>query len=522
MLNLIPKPVYAKEGNGRFVLPDNAAVYSEIDLPLIKNKGAEDSCIKIFKDESLEKEEYYLTINDSGVQIKASGASGAYYALQSVRMLGRLDEGKNELPFVEIKDKPKYAWRGLSLDESRHFFGKENVKKYLDDMFRLKLNVFHWHLTDDQGWRIEIKKYPLLTEIGSKRAYTHLGGWHCYRIEDKEYGGYYTQEDIKEIVEYAAERCISILPEIDVPAHFAAALASYPELACRNIKRDVFGGFGGIVFTKNKIFDWNRPCCMGKKSSLDFIFDVYDEACSLFPFEYFHVGGDECDVSEWKKCPDCQRVMKENGFKNEQQLQQKLTNELCAFLKKKGKRMLAWNDILKKGYENIDKDVVVQQWLPGQDKNTVAFAENGGKILMSNHKSFYFDMTYAQYPLKNTYDFSPKKYKIENEECLIGIEAQVWTEWIRTFDKVQFMAHPRMEALAETAWTPDCEKDFKDFLGRYEGYKSVYASLGINFAADEICMPKNRIKRSYIVRKFFRGNPDYEFNENNRLKETKK
>lgn len=519
MLNLIPKPAEVKEERGFFKLEKGAAVYSQIDLPLVKNIGGENSPVKIYADASLDKEEYRLSVGEAGIVIKASDKAGAYYALQSVRMLGRLDEGKNLVPFVEISDKPQYKWRGQMLDVSRHFFDKAAVKDLLDDMFRLKLNVFHWHLTDDQGWRIEIKKYPKLTEIGSKRSFTQVGGWGSSKTEDIPHGGYYTQEDIKEIVEYAAQRCISIVPEIDVPAHFAAALAAYPHLACRNIQSRVFGEMGGRLFTLKGIRDWNRPACLGKKESLQFIFDVYDEVCGLFPFEYFHVGGDEADVSEWKKCPDCQKAMKEMGFANERELQKKLTNELCEYLKSKGKHMIAWNDVLRQGTERLDTDMVVQQWLPGQDKHTRHFAEIGGKIIMSNHKSFYFDMPYAQYPLKNTYAFKPSQYGINDKNKMLGVEGEMWTEWVPSVSKMQFMLHPRMEALAEVAWTPESSRDFNDFRARYEGYKSVYKQLGINFAADSICMPKNLLKRAHIRRKFTFGDPDLEFRENNKQKE---
>lgn len=519
MLNLIPKPVQAKEARGFFKLEKGAAVYSEIELPLVKNTGGEDSPVKIYSDSGLGKEEYRLCVNESGVVIKASDKAGAYYALQSLRMLGRFDEGENCVPFVEISDKPQYEWRGQMLDISRHFFDKNAVKGLLDDMFRLKLNVFHWHLTDDQGWRIEIKKYPKLTEIGSKRAYSQIGGWGSKKIKNVPHGGFYTQDDIKEIVAYAAERCISIVPEIDVPAHFAAALAAYPHLACRNIQSHVFGEMGGRIFASKGIKDWNRPACLGKKESLQFIFEVYDEVCELFPFEYFHVGGDEADVSEWKKCPDCQKAMKEMGFKNERELQKKLTNELCEYLKSKGKHMIAWNDVLRQGTERLDTDMVVQQWLPGQDKHTRHFSEIGGKIIMSNHKSFYFDMTYALYPLKNTYNFKPSQYGIKDSNKVLGVEGEMWTEWVPTVSKMQFMTHPRMEALAEVAWTPESSRDFNDFRARYEGYKSVYKQLGINFAADSICMPKNLLKRAHIRRKFTFGDPDLELRENNKQKE---
>lgn len=523
MVNLIPLPREINLSKGEFIMPKDAAVYSEIELELVKSDGGEDAPVRIYTDSSLGREEYRLKVNENGVEIKASEKAGAYYALQSVRMLGRFDEGKNRIPFVEISDKPAFSWRGIHLDESRHFFGVENVKSLLDDMFRLKLNVFHWHLTDDQGWRIEIKKYPLLTEIGSKRSFTHKGGWRCAERDDTQYGPYYyTQEQIREIVDYAADRCINIVPEIDVPAHFAAALAAYPQLACRNLKREVFGCMGDIFFKNAGIKDWNRPLCLGKKESVQFIFDVYDEVCSLFPFEYFHVGGDECDVSEWKTCPDCQKAMKEYGFKNEKELQKKLTNELCEYLKNKGKHMIAWNDVLNQGVERLDQSMVIQQWLPGQDKNTVRFAESGGKIIMSNHKSFYFDMTYAQTPLSSTYKFSPKHYGINDESAILGIEGETWTEWIDSFSFVQFKIHPRLEALSEVAWTPESKRNYAQFVKRYMAYKSVYKPLGINFAADEIAMPKNPFKRALIYRKFFSGDPEYEFRENNKLKEIRK
>lgn len=520
MINLIPMAREVRASKGVFRLKKDSAVYSEIELPLVKNKGDKDSPVKIFREESLGKEAYRLKVDANGVEIKASDRAGAYYALQSVRMLGRFDEGKNEIPYVTIQDAPQFQWRGIHLDESRHFFGMEHIKSLLDDMFRLKLNVFHWHLTDDQGWRVEIKKYPLLTEIGSKRRFTHIGGWGCAKTDNTPYGPYfYTQDQIKEIVDYAAERCIHIVPEIDAPAHFAAALAAYPHLACRNLKREVFGCMGDIFFKKEGIKDWNRPLCLGKKESVQFIFDVYDEICELFPFSYFHVGGDECDVSEWKTCPDCQKAMKEYGFKNEKELQKKLTNELCEYLKKKGKHMIAWNDVLNQGIDRLDGSMVIQQWLPGQDKNTKHFAASGGKIIMSNHKSFYFDMPYAQYPLANTYKFTPEKYGITDYDSVLGVEGETWTEWIDSFSKVQLHQHPRMEALAEVAWTPAKKRDYAQFLKRYKAYQSVFKPLGINFAVDKIAMPKNPLKRGSVCRKFRSGDPDYEFNENNRLKE---
>lgn len=301
MLQLIPLAYYAQEKSGVFAIDEQLKVNSDFDLELLKLEKAQDGKLVIKKDSSLDKEEYKLEVTPDLISIRASSETGAYYALQTLRQIGKFELGSKEIPCCIINDKPRFSWRGVQLDESRHFFGKEYVKKMLDMMFMLKLNVFHWHLTDDQGWRIEIKKYPLLTEIGSKRAYTQIHGWGSTDIINEEYSGFYTQDDIKEIVDYAAKRGIMVVPEIDFPAHCAAAIAAYPWLACREINRDVPGYFGGAIpQRKLRQFDWNRPICPGKDKTVDFVKNVIDEVCSLFPAPYFHIGGDEAPKSEWK------------------------------------------------------------------------------------------------------------------------------------------------------------------------------------------------------------------------------
>ena len=275
MLQLIPLAYYAQEKGGVFAIDEQLKVNSDFDLKLLKLEKAQDGKLVIKKDSSLDKEEYKLEVTPDLISIKASSETGAYYALQTLRQIGRFELGSKEIPCCIINDKPRFSWRGVQLDESRHFFGKEYVKKLLDMMFMLKLNVFHWHLTDDQGWRIEIKKYPLLTEIGSKRAYTQIHGWGSTDIINEEYSGFYTQDDIKEIVDYAAKRGIMVVPEIDFPAHCAAAIAAYPWLACREINRDVPGYFGGAIpQRKLRQFDWNRPICPGKDKTVDFVKNV--------------------------------------------------------------------------------------------------------------------------------------------------------------------------------------------------------------------------------------------------------
>ena len=517
MINLIPMAQSVKEKHAFFTFSGPINIVSQIELPLVETVKASNgiNTIVIKEDRALEKEEYKLTVTHNGVNIKASNRVGAYYALQTLRQIGRFDEGKKTVPCVEIVDKPQFEWRGLNVDESRHFFGKDFIKKVIDDMFRLKINVLHWHLSDDQGWRIEIKKYPLLTEIGSKRKYTQIGGWQVNKVDNTPYGGFYTQDDIKEIVKYAADRCVSIVPEIDIPAHFAAALAAYPQLACRNLKRDVQGFFGGIVPKKKGVKDWNRPLCVSKDETFHFICDVYEEVTELFPFKYFHIGGDECNTSEWQMCPECQKMMRENGLENERDLQVAFENRVSAFLKEKGKTAICWNDILK-GQGADKENIVIQQWLPGQDKAVKQFVNDGGRVIMSNHKEFYYDMPYAQTPLKKAYNYSLKKYGIndENIQNVLGVECEMWTEWIATEEKFMFLLHPRFEAFAEVAWLKEEKRNYKNFIFRYENYKSVLGKLGIIFAKTEIANPQNPIKRAEIVRKFRYGNPDTELLEN--------
>ncbi len=505
------------EHSGYIQLSYNEKIFSEIDLPLVKNLANSEARVNIHKNAALASEEYNLISNENGIFIEASGRQGAYYALQTLRQIGSFDEKVCRVPFVEINDSPKYKHRGLSLDESRHFFGKKYIKKYIDEMFRLKLNVLHWHLSDDQGWRVEIKKYPRLTEVGSVRKYTQVGGACSNKIEKNEYGGFYTQNDVREIVAYAAERCVNIMPEIDVPAHSGAAIAAYPELACRDLKTEVFGYFSNHIPDKKSIEAWNRPICLGKQENINFILDVYDEIAGLFPYEYIHIGGDECGTAEWSKCPNCRKTMQENGFKNEKEFQSMLTNTLCRHLNGLGKRVVGWNEVLNNG--NIDNNMVVQCWEDKRLPLVEKYAEGGGNIIMSNHRAFYFDMPYAINPLENTYSFLPKTYGInkEAEKNVLGVEGEVWTEWIPNTKKLEMQIHPRMEALAEVAWTNPGNRSFQDFQERYGNLKGVYNVVDINRASKKIYSIANGLKRLYYIYKFSHGNPDVEFMANEKL-----
>ncbi len=517
MLALIPSPFECEIQQGNYKLTQNSKVKSDFELSLLKAPRGEDAEIVIEKNPALSQEEYTLDVHSDGIKITASTQTGAYYALQSLRQLSRIELADGETPCCSIKDKPRFQWRGLQLDESRHFFGKEEVKRYLDYMFMMKLNVFHWHLTDDQGWRIEIKKYPLLTEIGSKREETHVDGWRTTHVVKGRYEGYYTQEDIKDIVEYARQRGIMVVPEIDMPAHFAAAMAAYPWLGCREIKTEVPGYFGGRVPLSRGIRDWNRTACMGKESTFEFVFNVIDEVCALFDAPYFHIGGDEAPRNEWKKCPLCQKVIQENHLNNEDDLQGWFNNRICEYVKSKGKRLIGWNEILSA--KNLDHSVVAQYWTPKRDKHAERYVNSGGNMIMSNHKSFYFDMTYAQYPLKNTYEYSPEKFGVEsrNMKNVLGVEGEMWTEWIDGREKLDLNLSPRIQALSEVAWSPENKSDWNDFKARLDLFKPFYKSLGRNYAVDSVSLVKNPFDRFYIKNKFYRGDTHLEVKLNKKF-----
>lgn len=509
-MNVIPLPKRFKEAEGVFVIGDT--VKSDFTLNLIKDYVRFDNsaAFVIEKDETLCGEEYRIKVTPEKLTVKASTKIGAYYALQSIRRLCSFDTGGREVPCCEIEDAPRFKWRGVQLDESRHFFGEAEVKRLLDFMFAEKLNVFHWHLTDDQGWRIEIKKYPLLCEIGSKRKYTQIGGWDCTDTEEKPHCGYYTQEQIRDIVLYAAERGITIVPEIDFPAHCASAMAAYPELMCFPEKTEVPGYFGGIIPERQLNFRWNKTLCCGKESTFEFVFGVLDEICSLFPSKYIHIGGDEAPKGEWKRCKSCKRIIKKNRLKNETELQGWFENRLIDFLKTKGKTPIGWNEIIR--CENLNNDgnsVVIQYWTRKRDKYAENYVNSGGAMILSNHQSFYFDMPYAMYPLCDTYNYSPVKYGITDADSknVLGVEGELWSEWIPDRGKLDLSAFPRLQALGEVAWSPEESRNFDGFMQRLDSLKPALEALGIGYARDKVSLNTDSKQKAEILKKFRGGDP---------------
>ncbi len=524
MLNIIPYPKSATKKNGVFVFDKNQEYSSDFDLPLVNEyfTFSDSANISFNTDETLKEEEYKLSITETQIKAFSSTKTGAYYAFITLRQL--IDKGK--APCCEIEDEPYFSWRGINIDESRHFFGEEQIKRIIDYMFFEKLNVLHWHLTDDHGWRLEIKRYPLLTEIGSKRTYTQTGGWKSFKYEKKAHGGFYTQEQIKDIIAYAKEMGITIVPEIDFPAHCLSAMAAYNELMCFPKEQKVIGHFswefGRKILNEER---GNKTLCVGKESTFDFVFGVLGEVCELFESGYIHIGGDEAPHSEWELCENCQRVIKENNLKNETELQGYFENRVFAFLREKGKIPIGWNEIASaKNLDINDKKAVVQYWTPRRDKNAEKYVNSGGSMILSNHQSFYFDMTYAQYPIGRTYNYDPAKFGVNSENLsnVLGVEGEFWSEWICDRRKLEMQMFPRLFALSEVAWLPKDKRDYNSFKKRWNSKKPALKEQGINYAEDSIAFAKNKFLSAEILYKFTHGNPYLEVELNDKYKHKEK
>lgn len=538
MMNIIPKPLKFEEKGGFKIIDKNSVIYFESELKDIKeifcetfpvsgvcevSGDKEKADILFLLGEKLGEEAYIINIDNNKAVIEASAYAGALYAVKTLEQLCFFEKGNDKInfPCVYIEDEPRYKHRGLMLDEARHFFGKDEVKRILSLMAFYKLNTFHWHLTDDQGWRIEIKKYPLLTEIGSKRKDSQLGGWHSGKLEGKPHSGFYTQAEIREIVGFAKRLNITVIPEIDMPAHFAAAIAAYNYLACREIKSEVHWFFGGHIPTTKGWFDYNRPSCAGKESTYEFIFDVLDEITELFPSPFFHIGGDEAPKNEWNKCSECQKRMKENGLKDAEELQGYFNNRISDYLRKKGKRLIVWNEALKA--ENLDRTVVGQYWTAKKDPNVLKHIENGGEVVICKHEAFYFDMCYSQYPLGNTYNFeaTDKMIPEEYESRVLGLEGELWTEWVADREKIDVQLFPRVLALSECCWVKDKKKNFPEFLKRKNAHEKMLDIMGVCYAADEISMPRSFIKRLWEKHLWYKKDTDRDVIRNREFKKQK-
>jgi len=438
-------------------------------------------------------EGYHLEIDDKTIRISASSPAGIFYGIQTLWQLIPVeafskpnDKARTvSLSGIRISDYPRYTWRGMHLDVSRHFFPKEFVKKYIDLIARYKMNIFHWHLTDDNGWRIEIKKYPKLTDIAAWRVdRTHQVWTEVSPPEPGEkaaYGGFYTQEDIREIVEYARQRYITIIPEIEMPGHTSEVFAAYPEYSCTGQTLYVQPG---TYWPNTDIF------CAGKDETFAFIEDILTEVAALFPGPYIHIGGDEADKTRWKECKLCQKRIKTEGLKNEEELQSYFIRRAEKMLHKLGKRLIGWDEILEGG---LAPDATVMSWR-GFDGGIEA-ARAGHDVVMSPVSHCYFDYYQADpefeplaiggfLTLKKVYGFDPTPPVLTADEAkhILGGQANVWTEYIPTPQHAEYMALPRMTALAEALWSPRDGRDFENFLERLQPHLARFEREGTNYS----------------------------------------
>ena len=432
-------------------------------------------------------EAYQLKVDANQVVISSPSEAGVFYGIQTLRKAVDVAEGSNvELPAVEIKDQPRFGYRGMMLDVGRHFFSMDEIKTYIDMMALHNINRFHWHLSEDQGWRIEIKKYPKLTEIGSMRKETVIGH-NSGKYDGKPYGGFYTQEQAKEIVAYAAERYITVIPEIDLPGHMQAALAAYPELGCTGGPYEVWTQWGVS----------DNVLCAGNDQTIQFIKDVLAEIVEIFPSEYIHVGGDECPKVKWSTCPKCQARIKALGLKSdnkhtkEERLQSYVIHEAEEFLNSKGRKMIGWDETLEGG---LAPNATVMSWRG--EAGGIEAAKQYHDVVMTPNTYLYFDyyqskdtetepMAIGGYlPIERVYSYEPmpKSLSPEEQKYIVGVQANLWTEYIPDFKQVQYMVLPRMAALSESQWCAPEKKNYEAFLQRVSRLVNIYAKNGWNYA----------------------------------------
>ena len=437
------------------------------------------------------KEAYSINVSSDGILVRAVAPEGIYRATRTLlKSVGTEKTSSVEFPSAEVSDWPRFGYRGLMLDVSRHFSDVEMVKRTIDMLALHQLNIFHWHLTDDQGWRIEIKSHPELTEVGAWRDDTVVGrylGGTDYPTDGKRHGGFYTQEQIREIVAYAKERYIEIIPEIDLPGHTSAVLAAYPQLGCEDKEYKVANRWGVI----------RDVLCAGNPASLDLFKDIMEEVCELFPGKYIHLGGDECVKERWKACPKCQRKIRELGLKDgsryskEDYLQSWFMGEVASFVQSKGKRVIGWDEIL----EGVPmEDSVIMSWR-GTEGGVTA-ARMGHDVIMTPTSDMYFDQSQTlasqleEIPVGGfinvmkvySYEPLPASLTPEQQKHILGCQANVWCEYMPEERIRQYQMLPRLAALSEVQWTMPERKNYKDFLKRLPKMLSIYDHYGYNYA----------------------------------------
>ena len=500
-INLVPKPVQFVQKKGSFTLSRNSSI-SAIDksqrinelvelaqnmvldrtgLALkVKNNG-QGLFFGIINNPDIGEEGYKISINEKGIFIHANNPAGIFYGLQTFRQMLPISKSeKVTLPFMEITDYPRLSWRGLHLDVGRHFFPPTAIKRYIDLMAMYKINVFHWHLTEDQGWRIEIKKYPKLTSVG---AWRNKVGFPSnqekgFNTDDgKPYGGFYTQEDVKEIVEYARVRNITVVPEIEIPGHSKAAVVSYPEFYCFPDQKLEVRSVAGIS---------DGVYCAGKDETFQFLEDVLDEVMALFPSKLIHIGGDEAPKRNWAKCSNCQRRIKSEGLKDENELQSYFVKRIENYLNYNNRQLIGWDDVFDEGLAQNSTVMAWRGMAPG-----IEAAELGHNVVMTPRMPTYLNRAQSINPvtkhdavnpltshngrvttLQDIYEFNPVPDELKKDAVkhIIGVQACLWSEHIPNLKLLEYKAYPRAIALAEVGWTPQHDRDWNDFYKRFTGH----------------------------------------------------
>ncbi|MGE9310204.1 family 20 glycosylhydrolase [Niabella sp. CJ426] len=519
-LNLIPKPVSLEKGTGTFIIDQStvllynsadqelqsAAVFlkahikrvSGIDLKAGAN-GSRKIELVIAPLETIGREGYLLDIKPVSITMKANTKAGIIYGIQTLlqTLPAIRTNAPLQVPCMKITDYPRFQWRGMHLDVSRHFFGPELVKEYIDLLASYKMNRFHWHLVDDQGWRIEIKKYPDFTKTGAWRVDQNNLVWgvrpQAKPGEAATYGGYYTQEQVKDIISYAAERNVMVVPEIEMPGHVASAIASYSWLSCaQQPQLSLTGGnYNGI----------SSNYCAGNDSVFHFLEDVLREVTNLFPSPYIHIGGDEVDKTPWKNCARCQARIKKEGLKNEEELQSYFIKRIGKFINSQHKKMIGWDEILEGG---LAEDATVMSWRG--EAGGIKAAKMKHDVIMTPDYPLYFDHYQAgpegeplafggMNSLKNVYNYEPVSKELTEAESkfVLGAQANLWTEFITKPEGIEYMVLPRMPALAEAVWTPKEGRSLSSFMSRIPHHYKRYEQLGLRYSAGNFAVAINPV-----------------------------
>ena len=525
-VNIIPQPVSVQPGNGQFTLTKRttiaardaedrktAAVFNEylqqaygFKLPIAGKEGK--NTIRLTTKKFIkapDKDAYTLTVGKEGIAIEGDTYDGTFYGIQTlIQLLPTAPNTKPQtpnfpIPFVTINDYPRFDYRGMHLDVGRHFFPVSFVKRYIDYLALHKMNYFHWHLTEDQGWRIEIKKYPELTSVGGYRNGTIIGRFPGKGNDNTRYGGFYTQDEVREVVKYAASRHITVVPEIEMPGHSSAAIAAYPWLSCfpdqetdmgKNPSEASKQQHGKKVQETWGVFP--DIYCAGKDSTFQFLQNVLDEVLALFPSKYIHVGGDEAPKDNWKKCPLCQARIQQEHLKDEHELQTYFITRMEKYLNSKGRTLIGWDEILEGG---LAPNAIVMSWRG--EKGGIEAAKQKHQVIMTPSNPVYFDhsqtknddsLTIGGYnPLDAVYNYEPVPKELSGEEgkYVLGAQANVWTEYMVSPSKVEYMIFPRMSALSEVLWSPKEARNWDDFqrrlaeqYNRYNLWKANYFGKG--------------------------------------------